>query len=246
MRYLTFLILFLSLSACTNHSDENAKKFNDEGVVFLDQEEFEKAAVSFRKALSQGGLSANLEAGILRNLSLLHSFQNQKDSALMYAKKAMNKAETDTYYAFLTRAEFELLQENIPVAIENFEKAKAIKKDEMAIYNSLGMIYSGKYGPKHENFQKALLNNKKAYELSSREPLADALATSYMNLEKYAESIPIWEELIQKNPSKMEYHFQLGTALYFSGKEEEGLEKMEYAAERDELCRQMLDEMVEE
>jgi hypothetical protein len=41
----------------------------------------------------------------------------------------------------------------------------------------------------------------------------------------------------------MEYHFQLGVAYLFSGKEEEGEKKIEYAADRNENCRKMLDEM---
>ena len=246
MRHLIFLLTLLLFSACSNKADENAKKLNDQGVAFLDQEEFEKAGQSFHSALASREISGDLEAGILRNLSLLHSFQENKDSALYYAGKAMGKSEKDSYYFFLTSAEYDLLKENISEAIQNFEKAKKIKPEEMAIYNSLGMIYSGKYGEEFEDMEKALVNNKKAYELAPREPLADALATSYMNMEKYEESIPIWEELTQKNPSKMEYHFQLGTALYFSGKEEEGEKKMQYAAERDATCRQMLDEMIAE
>jgi tetratricopeptide (TPR) repeat protein len=246
MRQIYFLLLFILVAACSSKADENAKKLNDKGVIFLDQEEFTKAANAFHTALNSGEISDDLEAGILRNLSLLHSFQEKKDSALFYAKKAKGKTEKGSYYYYLTNAEYDLLQENIKESINNFEKAKAIKPEEMAIYNSLGMIYSGKYGSGYEDMDKALINNKKAYELAPREPLADALATSYMNLERYRESIPLWKGLIDKNPSKMEYHFQLGTALYFSGQEAEGEEKMEYAAERDANCRRMLDEMIAE
>ena len=246
MKTVLIFLSFLFLIACSNKNAELAKMNNDEGVLFLDKEEYSKASESFHKALEQGKVNAELEAGILRNLSLLHSFQDQKDSALLYAEKAMNKAEKDTYYYFLTKGEFALLNQNLDAAISNFEKAKEKKSDEMAIYNSLGMIYSGKYGMKFENQQKALINNKKAYELSQREPLADALATSYMNVDKYEESIPLWESLIKQNPAKMDYHFQLGVALLFSGQQEKGEEKMEYAAERDENCRRMLDEMIAE
>lgn len=246
MKKVFFIFMLIALGACTNKAAENAKKLNDEGVSFLDREEYEKAANSFRGALSQGNLNADLEAGILRNLSLLFSFQNEKDSARFYAKKAFARTEKGTYYHLLTKAELALLEEDISAAKENFEKAKALQPDEMAIYNSLGMIYSGKYGNAYQDFNKALENNKKAYEISKREPLADALATSYMNLEKYKESIPLWESLIKENPAKMEYHFQLGVALLFSGKASEGEEKMEYAAARDENCRRMLEEMIAE
>ncbi len=246
MKGLFFFILLLIFASCSNKADEAAKKMNDQGVEYLDKEEYEKAAKAFHSALGQGKISKDLEAGILRNISLMHSFQEAKDSALIYAEKAMNCAEEGSYYQYLTKAEYALLKEDIPTAKANFEKAKKIKPNEMAIFNSLGMIYSGKYGAKYEDLDKALENNKKAYEISPREPLADALATSYMNLERYRESIPLWESLIKQNPSKMDYHFQLGVALLFSGKAGEGEEKMEYAAARDENCRRMLDEMIAE
>ncbi len=246
MKRFIFFSFILVLASCSNKAAEKAKKMNDEGVTFLDKEEYQKAANSFHSALNQGSLDADLEAGILRNLSLLHSFQENSDSAKIYARKASSIAEKDSYYYYLTKAELALLEQDVPEAKENFENAKTLKPDEMAIYNSLGMIYSGKYGAEYENLDKALENNKKAYEISQREPLADALATSYMNLERYEESIPLWEALIKENPSKMDYHFQLGVAMLFSGREGEGEEKMEYAAARDENCRRMLNEMIAE
>ncbi len=146
MKTVFIFISFLLLVACSNKNAELAKKHNDEGVLILDKEEYDKASESFHTALGQGKINVELEAGILRNLSLLHSFQDHKDSAMIYAEKAMNKAEKDSFYYFLTKAEFALLNENLEAAISNFEKAKGDKPDEMAIYNSLGMIYSGKCG----------------------------------------------------------------------------------------------------
>ncbi len=246
MKSTIFSLLVVLLVACTNNSAEDAKQHNDEGVGYLDKEEYAKASNAFHMALDNKKIPADLKAGILRNLSLLHSFQEHRDSALYYAEKACGAAQKDTYYYYLTQAELALLKEQVPKAIVNYEKAKQKKPEEMAIYNSLGMIYSGKNGAKFQDLEKALLNNQKAYELSQREPLADALATSYMNLNRFKESIPLWEELVQVNPAKMEYHFQLGVALYFSGQEEEGEKKMEYAAERDDNCRRMLNEMTQE
>ncbi len=246
MKLAIFTLLFALLASCSGKNAESAKKHNDEGVIYLDKEEFSKASQSFHLALSQGEIPVDLEAGILRNLSLMHSFQNHKDSAIYFAKKACEKTKKNTYYFYLTKAEYALLKDDLESAIVNYEKAKEKKPNDMAVYNSLGMIYSGKYGKKHLDLNKALLNNQKAYEISQREPLADALATSYMNLDRFNESIPLWESLIKINPSKMEYHFQLGVALYFSGQEEKGEEKMEFAAERDDYCRKMLNEMTQE
>lgn len=246
MRTIIFTIGIILLVSCSNHTAEEAKALNDEGVTMMDREEYDKASALFHQALNKGDLPKDLNAGILRNLSLLHSFQNRKDSALLFAKQGYENADADSYFYFLNKAEYLLLTGNIQEAIVHYEKAKKIKSNEMAIYNSLGMIYSGSYGDDYTDYNKALENNLKAYDISPREPLEEALATSYMNLEKYKESIPFWESLIAKNPSKMEYHFQLGVAFLFSGKEEEGEKKLEYAADRDENCRRMLDEMLTE
>jgi tetratricopeptide (TPR) repeat protein len=246
MRTIYFFVIFCLLVACGSHEIEEATTLNDEGVALMDKEEYDKALVLFMQALNKKDLPNDLNAGILRNLSILYSFQNQKDSALLYAKLGFEKADVDSYFYFLNKAEYHLLTDKVDLAKNNFERAKELKPDEMAIYNSLGMIYSGTYGDEYVNFNKALENNLQAYGIVQREPLAEALASSYMNLERYAESIPLWEKLIGENPSKMEYHFQLGVAFLFSGREEEGEKKMDYAAERDEYCRQMLNEMLAE
>jgi|TARA_R110000737_G_C14624517_1_gene494394 tetratricopeptide (TPR) repeat protein len=246
MRTIYFFLSFCILAACSNHGAEDAKTLNDEGVSLMDKEEYDKASVLFLQALKKKDLPKDLNAGILRNLSLLYSFQNEKDSALHYAKLGFEIAEKNSYFFYLNKAEYELLTDKIELAKDNYERAKELKPDEMAIYNSLGMIYSGSYGEEFINYKEALTNNLKAYEISPREPLAEALATSYMNLEQYKESIPLWEKLIGENPAKMEYHFQLGVAFLFSGREEEGEKKIDYAAERDENCRAMLEEMLAE
>jgi tetratricopeptide (TPR) repeat protein len=244
MQRIFFFIGLAVLISCTNKRAEEAKTLNDTGVDLMDREEYTEAAGFFHLALQKGNLPNDLEAGILRNLCLLYNFRNQLDSAKFYAKKGFEAADKDGYFYFLNKGEYDLLNKDIQAAKSNYEKAKQIKPDEMAIYNSLGMIYSGSYGDEFANYEKALENNFQAYTLSPREPLAEALATSYMNLDNYKESIALWKKLIEMNPAKMEYHFQLGVALLFSGQEEEGEKKMEYAADRDENCRKMLDEML--
>jgi len=239
------LILVTFLFACQG-TEKKAEDLNNEGVYFLDKEEYAKAGSCFFTALKTEEISAELKSGILRNLSLMYSARGMRDSALVFAADAMHTAPKDSYFYNLSRAEFALLKRNINEAISYFENAKKLRDDEMAIYNSLGMIYSGKYGIRYENLPKALINNKKAYELSQREPLAEALALSYMNLDQYKESLPIWKKLTEMNPSKMEYMFQEGVALYFSGHQIEGEEKMQRAADRDENCRRMLNEMISE
>ncbi len=242
MRIIIGLFLILFLTACATNNDR-AEEYNNEGVLLLDSGEHEKANAKFHQALNLEDISEELKVAIMRNLSLCFTAQEVKDSALYYANRAYLESPKDSYFYLLNRAEYALLRNNINEARSFFEQAKEKKDDEMAIYNSLGMIYSGKYGSKWENYDKALLNNKKAYDLEPREPLAEALALSYMNVEQYSKSIPLWEKLIQANPANMEYTFQLGVALYFSGSEEKGEKMMQDAADRNELCRRMLIEM---
>jgi hypothetical protein len=68
MKTVFIFISFLLLVACSNKNAELAKKHNDEGVLFLDKEEYDKASESFHTALGQGKINVELEAGILRNI----------------------------------------------------------------------------------------------------------------------------------------------------------------------------------
>lgn len=237
-----FVILGLILASCSNNN-QKAKDLNDEAVGLLDKEYFEQATSKLKEAWLLTELEGNVKADISRNLALCYSQQKQRDSALYYARLAIENAEEDSYTYWMSRAEFALLKSNINEARAWFEKAKELNPNQMTVYNNLGMIYSGKYGKRYENHDLAILNNKKAYELAKREPLGEALAFSYMNAERYEESIRIWKELQAMAPANMEYVFHEGVSLYFSDQEEKGEELMQYAADRDENCRYMLEEM---
>ena len=194
MRFYFGVILSFLILGCTSNTKE-VERLNNEGVAFLDVENYEKAELALQKAWALKDVSEELKSAVARNLSLLHSAKNQTDSAAYYAKKSFEIAPKDSYYYCVSKAEFELIQKNIDAARDWYEKAKAINPDDMAVYNSLGMIYSGKYGFKYENVEKALINNQKAYELSPRDPLAESLAFSYMNVDKYTESLTLWKKL---------------------------------------------------
>ncbi|MBU2018829.1 MAG: hypothetical protein KJ941_04205 [Bacteroidetes bacterium] len=242
-----FLILFsvFFLVGCSGVNQE-AEALNNEGVALLDVENYEKAEIAFRKAWSLESSNNELKSGIARNLCLLYSAKNETDSALYYAQVSYQSAEEDSYYYYVSKAEYALLRKNINEARAWYEKAKEKNPNDMAVYNSLGMIYSGKYGYKFENNEKALENNLRAYELSPRDPLAEALAFSYMNLDQYKKSLALWDKLRKSQPSNMEYLFHQGVALYFSGNEAVGKKQMEEAADRNEVCREMYNEMLQD
>jgi tetratricopeptide (TPR) repeat protein len=245
MRLFFLLISAILLVGCGS-SNREAEALNNEGVAFLDNENYEKAEIAFRKAWALEDLDKELKSGIARNLCLLFSAKSQVDSALYYAQISYQSAKADSYYFYVSKAEYALLRKNINEARSWYEKAKEKNPNDMAAYNSLGMIYSGKYGYRYENIDKALVNNQKAYELAPRDPLAEALAFSLMNSDEYAKSLELWEKLRSSQPSNMEYLFHEGVALYFSGKEGIGKKQMEEAADRSEVCRKMYNEMLQE
>lgn len=239
-------IAFLLILVACNGNQKQAEAFNNQGVELLDKEEYPKALQQFRKALNVEGIEASMIAGICRNISLAYSAQGEVDSAIVYATRAIDHSSPQSFEYFLNKGEKAVLTKNIAQAVEHFEQAKALEANQMAPYNSLGMIYSGKYGEAFTDYGKALDNNKKAYEIAPRDPLAEALALSYMNTDQYAESLTYWRIVRKSQPANMEYLFQEGVALYFSGDEETGEQQMREAAERDENCRRMLNEMMQE
>lgn len=216
---------------------------NNEAVEFLDKGDYEAAGTKLQKAISLKEVDGNVKADISRNLAVYFGALNERDSSLFHARRAIEFAEEDSYTFWISRAEFAMLKSNVNEARAWFEKAKEMDSTQIAPYNNLGIIYSGKYGRKFENEALALQNNKKAFELEKREPLGVSLAFTYMNANRYSEALPIWKELQKLAPGNMEYVFHEGVCLYFSGKEDDGTSLMEKAADRDDKCREMLEEM---
>jgi tetratricopeptide (TPR) repeat protein len=241
--YFNFLLILTLLTSCNSSELKEAKQLNNEAVVFIEEGDFALAKSPLLKGLGLAKSEVELHAAICRNLSLSYYKLDQLDSAKHYSQRGYTESKANSFYFFLNKAEFSLYDQNYGEAILYFEKAKNIQPKNMVVYNSLAMLYSGKYSSQYKDKQKALDNNLIAFKLDPRENVIESLALSYMEMQEWQLSTPLWKRLRAKNPSKMEYAFEHGLCIYKSGYTENGMKLMEWAAEKDEYCRQALNGM---
>lgn len=246
MRFITFSSLFLIfiILSCQEKNDPKAELFFREGTLKLKSNEHEDAIHQFRKALS---LDVNdlLKATVYRNMSI--AFQNMEDidSAIYYSQKGYEIAPSDSYIFYMNRAEFNLLSNDVHTAIQDLNSAKAIDPNQMEVYHTLCLIYSGEYGDAYFEPQLSEVCAKKSVKLSPSNTTKEQLGSIYFQNEKYVEAVKIFAELYSKDPTNKRFEFFLGQSLYFAGDERGGENHMKKAAERDEECKAMYHEIFE-
>lgn len=243
MKYFAFVSALFLLSACAVSDDPKAVKLMQEGNRFMESRNYNSALICFKDAekleLSDESKSINY-----RNIAVAFLYLEEPDSAKKYSKLGFECLNSYSYYHLINMAEYELLSKQTAKAIQTFENAKKLKPDEMEVYNNLSLIYAGNYGESFENLAKALENAQKAYKLSPNAVNQEQLASVYFQLENYDKAIELFRELSTRFPAIKLYQFYEGQSLYFSGKEDEGLELMQQAADRDENCRKLFEELI--
>jgi tetratricopeptide (TPR) repeat protein len=115
----------------------------------------------------------------------------------------------------------------------------------MEVYHSLCLIYSGEYGDSYFDPSLSEFYAKKSYRLKPSKTTKEQLGSIYFQNEKYKEAVNIFKELYSKEPTNKKFQFFLGQCLYFAGNEKLGEFHMKSAAERDEACKLMFQEIFE-
>lgn len=242
----TFLVACFSIClfilSCRTSNNDQAIAHMMKGSAYLNNKNYESALIEFKYAL-KFELDAETKAINCRNIAVSFLYLEKEDSASYYSKLGMESAEKNTFYYFLNQAEHLLLSKNTEEAIQTFKKAAAVRPNEMEIYNNLSLIYAGNYGEKYINLDKALKNAVKACELKNNEINQEQLASIYFQREDFIKAGALFLELSEKHPESKIYQFSYGQCLYFQGKEDKGIELMKDAAERDEKCRVLFDEL---
>jgi tetratricopeptide (TPR) repeat protein len=232
----------LLLVSCKKTNDEQAIVHIKKGTNYLNNKNYQSALIEFKDALKYD-LDAETKVINYRNIAVSFLYVELEDSANYYSKLGMESAEKNTFYYYLNQAEHLLLSKKVDEAIQTFKKAAAVRPNEMEIYNNLSLIYAGNYGEKHINLDKALSNAIKAYELKNNEINQEQLASVYFQRENFIKSGALFLDLSDKHPESKIYQFYYGQCLYFQGKENKGIELMKDAADRDEKCRVLFEEL---
>ena len=242
--FVSFLLLALVFTACKEESDPKAEFYFKAGTKILESNEYESALLKFRSALVFK-TNESLQATIFRNMSIAFQNLEQLDSASYYSQKGYEIAPADSYIFYINRAEFSLLNNNVFSAIKDLKSAKSLDPSQMEVYHTLCLIYSGEYGDAYFNPELSEFYAKKSYKLKPSKTSKEQLGSIYFQNEKYPEAVRIFKELYAKEPTNKKFEFYLGQCLYFAGEEKSGEKHMLSAAERDEKCKVMYNEIFE-
>lgn len=247
MKYIRtyFIWIALIMSACKSQEDPQAKELNNAGVEFMEQQNYSSALIKFQEALPLHQSDEN-KSKIYRNMSTVYFNMGKADSSRFYARKAYEVVPEGSYLSLVNKAEFNLMDNEIPEAIRLLEQAVAKYKNGVEGLSNLSLIYSGNFDEQYIDLKKALELAKKAYKILPSATNEEQIAAIYHQMHDYSHAIKLYSKLMKAYPENKLYQFNAGLSLYESGQIDEGLHWMEEAAARDEYCRELLNELLSE
>lgn len=241
MNYIVAILLVLVLISC-----EEKKSISEyvikKGVHLIDNEEYHKA-IAYFNSLSTDDIDDFSKAVLFRNISISYQNLGMLDSAKFFAKKSYLNAPDESFEYYLNKADYNLLVNHVTEAIQNLNKAKEIDAKRQELYNRYCSVYSGEYGEVFFDPELAEKNAILACKIKPNRIVKEQLGAIYFQNEKYSQSAKIFKELIRLYPENKKYTFYLGQAMYFNGNENTGVELMRDAADRDDSCKVMFNEI---
>lgn len=239
--YITLIVLLsFACSQKTQVSETSIKR----GVSLIDQEQYQLAIDYFNSLLDKNTDDIS-KAIIFRNMSISFQYLDQLDSARYYARKSYTESPDDSFEFYLNKADYNLLINHVSEAIQNLDQAKLLDPKRQEIYNRYCSVYSGEYGEVFFDPELAEKNAVIACKINPGRIVKEQLGAIYFQNEKYHSSARIFKELVKKYPQNKKYTFYMGQAIYFDGNEVKGMELMKQAADRDDSCKVMFQEIFE-
>ena len=239
-----FVLFALFLFVACSHKQQVAQNKIKKGVSLIDQEEYQ-FAIDYFHTLVNVNTDEISKAVIYRNMSISFQSLGQLDSARFYAKKSYTESPDNSFEYYLNKADYNLLINHVSEAIQNLDKAKLLDPKRQEVYNRYCSVYSGEYGDVFFEPELAEKNAIIACKIKSNRIVKEQLGAIYFQNEKYHHSARIFNELVKKYPQNKKYTFYMGQAIYFDGNENKGMDLMRQAAERDDSCKVMFQEIFE-
>lgn len=204
--FIAFATALTVLSSCNNLTATNdAIELNQKGLALSQQREYEKAITLFIKAADTKGISNSNKSEFLRNAAIAYAENMVADSARYYYMKAATANSKDVYQYNVNMADVHLIDEKYPDAVTCLEKAWAINSNEIAVNNSLGLLYLGEYDPEIFDPAKALKYNLKAHQINNDRNTKYVLAKNYSQMGDYDMAEQLFGELHRDFPDDSEY-----------------------------------------
>ncbi|MEO7307656.1 MAG: tetratricopeptide repeat protein [Ferruginibacter sp.] len=210
---ITGLLLFLF--SCQDMATEaDAIKKNQEGVNHMNEGKYELALTEFNEAINNPGLTLISKGTIYRNIALTYHELNKLDSSIHFSTLAAKCYKKNSYDYLVNMANVDILTGKGTVALVKLLKAAAMDPDDLSVNNTLGLIYLGDYGEEFADPEKALIYNKKAFEVSNSRITEDILGRNYYALAKYELAEMHYERIHEQYPDVLIYALNTGMIKY--------------------------------
>jgi len=215
MKHLLIIgFVFILVSCGQIMTEAEALKKNEQGLSELSQGQFELAIKSFKEAIQSPKLSIETRAPIYRNIAQIFIEMQLQDSAIHYSTLAANCYKKGSYDYLVNMADIEILTGKTNYALEKLKTAYALKPNELAVNNTIGLIYLGDYGFEFQDIEKALPYNKKAFDINNDRITEYVLARNYYELEQFEKSEIHFTNLNRKYPDYLLHPLSLGMVKY--------------------------------
>lgn len=212
----TLVIIFAKFFLNKHKSD----KLNSQGLMFLNEEKYNKALINFKQAYEFEDIDWEKKVMHLRNISLAYEGLEQIDKAIETKIEALKLCPENSYDFFVTKGDIDLLENNIESAITNLKKAIQINPDKLEANNSLGLVYIGDYGFEFMNLEKALSYNKKALKVYPFSITKNVLGRNYFLMKDYKMALKHFSDIIKEYPDDLDTKYSLGIIKFQLGEYE--------------------------
>ncbi len=218
--------------------DENAKKtaipryiehsLNWGGILVKDSK-YAEAVELYRELMNMPGFPVS----IYKNIGLCMKSMGNADLAIRFLKQFEEIApDKEDVYVYLADITYTDIKDNLK-AIEYYEKALETKKDNYAIYNMLGHLYSTYYQDKFKEKQIEYLT--KAYELAPNNRIVvKNLAYVYGKFHEQQKADEFYAKLMYLNPTHSDLH-SYGAYLVQHKRFAEGFKFLQHRFQKEDL-----------
>src|SRR5262249_2766478 len=128
--------------------------------------------------------------------------------ALQEYEIALKQAESGTTQYYLISGEVNYSKGKVQDAVADYAEALKLDPDNYIAHNKLGWILLQLSGDGVTDQARALPHNEKAYSLHVDANTIENLALNYSALDRYAEALPLYEQLLKMEPENGGAHYR--------------------------------------
>ncbi|MGC6370521.1 tetratricopeptide repeat protein [Pseudomonas sp. K2I15] len=165
-----------------------------------------EAITRFKKIAADPAASDQQKAGALRFISLSYYEMGDYPRSGDFAAQAAQYYPAGSYYYLVNMADADLMRHQIPSARERLEQAVNISPHTLAANNVLGLLYLGDNGKEYADFNKALVFNQAAFDISPGRITQIVLVRNLIKVGQYAQAETHLEQLKSKYPDDSRLH----------------------------------------